>query len=159
MVFIILLLFYYLFFVHRIDPFIFDHVEPFVGFGDLGGGHLDHVGQGGLCANRGKLIYHEETLAWKTRFVKHFSDIFFTFFRASSWRLHLTTTIEVKKNRTKKCDFFLRKYLTTCAGRGYNGVSQGDTPLPPRGGGGGDSKFHAKVVGTLYAVPYCITIT
>jgi len=68
--------FYRLFFVHRIDPFIFDHVEPFVGFGDLGGGHLDHVGQGGLCANRRKLIYHEDTLAWKTRFVKHFLDNF-----------------------------------------------------------------------------------
>ena len=31
----------------------------------------------------------------------------------------------------------MRKSLTRCAGREYNGVSQGDTPLPPPGGGGG----------------------
>jgi hypothetical protein len=39
------------------------------------------------------------------------------------------------------------------------GYPKGDTPLPPPRGGGGGSRYRAKVVGTLYAVPYCITIT
>ena len=66
---------------------------------------------------------------------------------------------EVEKNLTKKEKYFLRKCLTTCAGRGYNGVSQGDTPSPPPPpGGGGGSKSRAKVVGTVPAVPYLVIL-
>ena len=36
------------------------------------------------------------------------------------------------------------------------GYPKGDTPLPPQGGGG--SSFHAKVVGTLPAVPYLVIL-
>ncbi len=93
-----------------------------------------------------------------TSFDRFFSDFFF----ASAWTFRLTTWKTSRKNARKNTIFFLKNVLTTCAGYGYNGVSQGDTPTPPPpprgGGGGGGSSFRAKEVGTLYAVPYCITI-
>ena len=74
-----MLLLYYLFFVHRIHPVIrlVTLIKPSVRFADLGGGHLDHFAQRGLRADFRKFIYHEETLAWKTRTVNLF-QIFFS---------------------------------------------------------------------------------
>jgi len=42
-----------------------------------------------------------------------------------------------KKNRLKNHLFSAKNVLTAQTVRGYNGVSQGDTPYPPQGGVGG----------------------
>jgi hypothetical protein len=47
----------------------------------------------------------------------------------------------VKEKSVQKRKIFLRKSLTRPNLPEYNGVSQGDTPLPPLGGGGGGEQM------------------
>ena len=82
---------------------------------------------------------------------------FFVFFQIFFGRLGLTIRLESREKVDKKEKTFLKKVLTRRMSPEYNGVSQGDTPSPPWGGGGG-SNCRAKRVGTVYAVPYCITL-
>ena len=70
------------------------------------------------------LVSHAQRLDDFSDTVKHFSDIFF-------WRLRLTTGLESRKKAYKKEKFFCKKSLTRPNLPEYNGVSQGDTPLPP----------------------------
>jgi len=51
--------------------------------------------------------------------------------------LGLTTGLESREKVDKKEKTFLKKVLTRRMSPEYNRVSQGDTPSPPWGGGGG----------------------
>ena len=98
-----------------------------------------------------RFVLHAQRLDEKSCAVKHFSDIFSDIFLAFT----LDNRPGVKEKSVQKRKIFLRKSLTRPNLPEYNGVSQGDTPLPPRGGGG--SRCCAKVLGTLCAV-FCFSI-
>ena len=69
--------------------------------------------------------------------VFEFCDHSFTFHGNKVSEKSVSVNEFFRKKCTKK---IVQKCLTETWGDGYNGVSQGDTPLPPQGGGGGEQE-------------------
>ena len=106
-----MLLYCCLLLAHRIQPTIFHHIEPSVGFGGFFGRERDHVAEVAFCADLGGEVNHHEKRIADCRRTSTIFQIFFQIFSAVSVGRSRSAEA-VKKNRTKKEKFFCKKVLT-----------------------------------------------